>query len=346
MAKQLTNQEIMTFCNQMYLILHSGISSIEGIAILRDDAVTQEGRQILDTIYQELELTGNLTESMRQSGVFPDYVIHMTDLGEQTGELDHIFQSLARHYEREEAIHREIRQAVTYPLIMIGIMAAVILVLLTKVMPIFADVFEQLGTTMNGLSAGILQIGQALNRYAVVFLVILAVLIVLIVLGICTKKGRRIFDRMLTSFGSFRKIAEKNAYAHFADGMSMGIRTGLDAQRSLELASDLVEQQSVKQKIEKISTMLNEGMNFPEAMEQAGMFSGMQARLVVIGTRAGALDEVMARIADQYEDEINDQIQRTLSVLEPTLVAILCVIVGIILLSVMLPLAGIMSGIA
>lgn len=346
MTKQLTNQEIMTFCDQMYLILHSGISALEGISILRDDAVTREGREILDQMYQELELTGNLTEAMRQSGVFPDYVIHMTDLGEQTGELDNIFQSMARHYEREESIRREVRQAVTYPLIMIGIMAVVIVVLLTQVMPVFADVFEQLGTTMSGLSAGILQIGQTLNRYAVIFLAVLAAIVILVILCICTQKGRSICRQFFESFGPMRRISEKNACAHFADGMTLGIRAGLDTERSLELAEELIEQKEIQKKITDIRQRLEDGMNFPEAMEQTGMFSGMQARLVMIGARSGALDDVMERIADQYEEEINDQLQRTLSVLEPTLVAVLAVIVGVILLSVMLPLAGIMSGIA
>lgn len=345
MQAKLTNRELITFCDQLYLIIHSGISALEGIAVMRDDAQTKEAEKLLDEIYQELELTGNLTESLRGSGVFPDYMLHMVALGEQTGNLDEIFASLRDYYEREENIAAGIRSAVLYPVIMLGIMFAVVIVLLTKVMPIFAQVFEQLGSSMTGFSEKVIQLGMALNRYSLVFVVILAVIVCLCLYFACVPGGRARIRRAAASVGPTGKIAEKIACARFAEGMAMSLSAGLDVDESMNLVSDLVEQERLKNKVAICREKLAEGAGFAVAMAEAGIFSGMHAHMMQIGFRTGSLDEVMRKVADQYEEEADTAIQNTLSVLEPTLVAVLAVVVGIILLSVMLPLVGIMSGI-
>lgn len=125
----------------------------------------------------------------------------------------------------------------------------------------------------------------------------------------------------------------------------MSLSAGLDVDESMNLVSDLVEQERLKNKVAICREKLAEGAGFAVAMAEAGIFSGMHAHMMQIGFRTGSLDEVMRKVADQYEEEADTAIQNTLSVLEPTLVAVLAVIVGIILLSVMLPLVGIMSGI-
>ena len=345
MRAELTNRELITFCDQLHLVIHAGISGLEGIAIMREDAQGPEARELLDEIYRELELSGSLSGALSVTGVFPPYMLHLTELGEQAGKLDEVFASLVTYYEREESIAKGIKNAVTYPLIMLIIMFAVVIVLITKVMPVFAQVFEQMGTALNGFSQGILQIGFALNHYAVVFAVILAVFACLCLYLFCTKKGRMVRRHWFAKFPPTRKIAEKIAAARFADGMSMCLSAGLDIDRSMELVAALTENPVLREKISVCRNLIAEGGSFSAAAAQAGIFSGMQARMLNIGFQTGAMEEVMEKAASRYEEEVDAKIQNTLSVLEPTLVAVLSVVVGIILLSVMLPLAGIMSNI-
>ena len=125
----------------------------------------------------------------------------------------------------------------------------------------------------------------------------------------------------------------------------MSLKSGLDIDERLTLAEKLVDYEPLRKQIAVCREDMKNGESFPKALKESHIFGGMQERLMVIGYETGATDEVMEQSADLYQKELQDQIQKMIGILEPTLVGILCVIVGVILLSVMLPLAGIMAGI-
>ena len=164
----LSNAETSAFCSQMAMILRSGISSIEGISILLEDSTDSGETELLQQINQTLLETGRLDQALDATGAFPSYMVQMTRLGEESGQLDNVMNSLALYYEKEASLNQAIKNAVTYPFLMILMMILVILVLLTKVMPVFQQVFRQLGTEMSGLSLAVLNLGMFLNRHTAV----------------------------------------------------------------------------------------------------------------------------------------------------------------------------------
>ena len=327
MKKKLSNEELITFCGQMALILKSGISSLEGIYIMEDGDAQTEGKEILKEIREELEMCGMLYPAMEKTGVFPEYALHMTEIGEQTGRLDETMEALAAYYQREEETLEAVKSAVTYPVAMLGMLLMIVAVLFIKVMPVFEQVYVQLGQEMTGVARQLLNIGDWMRQSAIV-LVILAVVIL-----------------KIQTIGFMKKIAWKRARTRFASGMAMALKSGLDMDESLSLSEKLTDYEPLKMKIQQCQEQMKEGETFPKALKEAHIFDGMQERLMIIGYETGAVDEVMEQAADLYQKQLQDQIQKMIAVLEPTLVGILCVIVGIILLSVMLPLVGIMAGI-
>ena len=131
---------------------------------MAEDAPEGEERQILEHILERMQETGSLYDSLTDTGLFPSYMLHMVEIGEETGTLDEVMEALSNHYDREDAIGKSIKSAVTYPLIMASMMVAVIIVLLVKVMPIFNQVFVQLGTEMTGFSRMLMDLGNAINH--------------------------------------------------------------------------------------------------------------------------------------------------------------------------------------
>lgn len=164
--RKLSNDEIAAFCSQVGMLLNAGILPTECMNILMQDAEDEETKEILLTILSSCRSGNSFTESLSASGVFPDYVLNMIRMGEESGNLDDVCQSLANYYEHEEMIANSIKNAVSYPFIMIGMMVLVIIVLLAKVLPIFNQVFIQLGSEMTGISASLLQLGTNINRYS------------------------------------------------------------------------------------------------------------------------------------------------------------------------------------
>lgn len=342
---QLTNSEIATFCSQTAMILKAGITPVEGMRILLSDTKDNSGKEIIETILASCREGNSFTNSVKDCGVFPDYVVNMIALGEESGNLDDVMEALGAYYEKEENISESINGAIRYPLIMIGMMIVVIFVLLTKVLPIFNQVFIQLGSQMSGFSASMLNLGQKLNRYSVA-LVILVVLVVAIYL-VCFKtvKGRAFARKVLNVLPLTKGFYESVAAGRFAGGLSMALASGMDTFSSLKMISEIVENKAMEEKIAVCRQALNEGDNMAEALEKAGIFSNLYSRMIGVGFKTGNIDVVMSKISADYDKATDKKLAGIIAVLEPTLVIILSLIVGMILLSVILPLIGIMSSI-
>lgn len=343
--KALTNKELTYFCSQMALILKSGISSVEGISLMLEDTPKGEGHDLLTALLHDMEGGSMLYQALASSSVFPGYMCSMTEIGEHSGRLDEVMESLSEHFRREDNLSKSIRSSVTYPLVMLGMMIAVMGILIVKVMPVFQQVFEQLGTKMTGISGAVLDLGNNLSRYSAVFLLIAAALAVIFFFLFCTKKGRDRLTSFSEHFFATKALSEKIACSRFASAMYLSLSSGLDIDQSLELAEHLTEHDAVRSRISRIRTLTAEGESLADAISESGMYSGMYARMLSVGFKTGAIDTVMKQISLQYDEEIENSMEGLVSKLEPTLVAILSVVVGMILLSVMLPLMGIMSNI-
>lgn len=344
-GKPFSNMEVSSFCGQIALILKSGISSVEGVTIMLEDASSADEKQILQAVLENIQETGSLYQALADTELFPSYMLHMIQIGEETGTLDEVMSALSEHYDREDSISKSIKNAVTYPLIMAGMMVVVIVVLLVKVMPIFNQVFIQLGTEMTGFSRTLMNLGNAINRYSIVLIVILAVIVALILYGTRTAHGKQTFRRLGYKLKFTRAIFEEIAACRFASGMALTLSSGLNPERSMELVTALNDDIHFQKKIDSCQNLINEGSDLSVALHDSGIFTGMYARMASIGEKTGSMDQVMGKIAGLYQDDIDNRMNNALAVLEPTLVIALSLIVGVILLSVMLPLMGIMSSI-
>lgn len=343
--KPFTNTELSSFCGQIALILKSGISSMEGLTIMLEDASAKDERVILEALLSNMQETGSFYEALKSVKIYPSYMLHMVQIGEETGTLDEVMEALQNHYEREESIKKSIRNSITYPMIITAMMVIVIVVLLVKVMPIFNQVFIQLGSEMTGFSRVLMRIGTAINNYSTILIAILAIIAAFVLYGIRTVSGQKLFFNIGHKLRFTRIIYEEIAACRFASAMALTLSSGLNPERSMELVNALNDDPVFQEKIDLCMKKIEEGTDLSQALFTSGMFTGVYARMVSIGSKTGAMDQVMDQIADLYQSDIDTRMNNILAVLEPALVIALSLIVGVILLSVMLPLMGIMSSI-
>ena len=346
MKYKLTARELSSFCGQMGMLLHSGISTAEGLHILCDESKTDTDREILTPLIRSVEETGSLSQALEESGYFPKSMTAYVKTGEETGCLDEIMASLSDHYDQEQEISDQIRSAVTYPLIMLGMMAVVILVLLLKVLPVFQQVFQQMGLEMNGVSRGLLNAGNMISRYSALFLILAVVLIGCILFFSLTEKGHTLLKKMVTHLQVFREIPVAMDYSRLTQGLSLGLRSGLSPETTLGLTKALLSQPEILEKVEKTAKLLEEGEAFSKALTETGLFSGMEGRLITVSFYSGSSDETFKKLSLQYTEKSVGLISQAVSVVEPTIVILLSLLVGLVLLSVMMPLLGILSDFA
>lgn len=343
--KQLTNSEIATFCEQMSMIIRSGIMPKDGLAILLSDTKDEFTRSLLQTMLDSSVRGDTFTTSVKDTGVFPDYVVRMISIGEETGRMDDAMQSLSDYYEHEENISESIRSAVTYPLIMVVMMLIIIAIIFSKVLPLFNQVFIQLGTQMDGFSASLLRIGEYIQTYSVVFFAFLVLLAVFYFYVTKTTRGKAFLIKMVSKIKPLQNFYDSVSCGRFASGMALMLNSGMGIFQSLDMVKQLSGDPAMEEKIIRCRDHIKDGDGFAEALQKESIFNNLYSRMISLGIKTGNLDSVLAKIAILYEEETDKKIRNFISILEPTLVISLSLIVGLILLSVILPLLSIMTSI-
>ena len=320
--QMLGNLEIAAFCDQLSMIVSAGIPIYEGISILQEDAPEEETAEILSVISNSLDHGSSFCDALRETNVFPKYVLDMIGIGELAGKLEEVLNALTGYYKREESIQNSIKNAVTYPLLMIAMMLAVILVLIAKVLPVFHQIYMELGSDLTGFAGAMMRFSDALNQYLFVIVIVL----------------------IAAAAGIFL-ISKSDAGQKFFKKRPLALSSGLDTDQGLMLAEQLVDNPYMASRIKKCRDLTASGRGFAEAVLTSGIFSKIYTSMITIGFRTGSMDEVMHQISEEYEEETDKQIAKFISVLEPTLVIILSIFIGLILISFLLPLIGIMSSI-
>lgn len=333
----LSEEELSYFCQQINMIIKAGFPIYYGISILRDDTSDEDTRALFTRIYEPMEQGAGLYAALSATGVFPKYLLQMIRIGEETGRMEEVLTSLGTYYEREAQIRAGIRQAVTYPLIMSIMMLAVIIVIITKVVPIFADVYAELGSSLTGTARLLMDISTFLNQYLYLFLLAFLLLAMIAFVFFKTPYGRRFYEK--------RGIARALACSRFANCMYLALASGLDTDQGFELAQELVSNSCTEEQIRHCRKLIKDGESFSKALLLSGIFSRMYSSIITIGYKTSAMDDVMYNISKAYERETDEKLQHLISILEPTLIIILSFFIGLILVSFLLPLLGIMSSI-
>lgn len=336
-------QELSAFCLQISLLLEAAVPLDEGLAIMAEDAGQTWEKEMLLSMAEGVELGEPFYQVLEDTGAFPPYVIRMAKLGQSTGTLDRMMLSLSEYYEKEFFLMRNIKNALTYPIIMVFMLLAVLFVLFVKVMPIFEDVYSQLGAEVSGAARSAIRFGGAFSGAA---LAVGAVLLVLCSgLWMVSKLGGRLslIEKLIQWVKKRSRIALAVSNRRFTSVLALTLQSGLELEKGLALAAELAENPAVEEKIGLCRKMLEGGQSYYEAMKATGLFSGFHVQMIRTGTRSGHLDRVMEDISRDYEQQADTAIDNIISRFEPTMVAVLAVAVGLVLLSVMLPLVGVLS---
>ncbi len=341
--KMLDFSELNIFCEQIAMVLKAGISVYEGICILEEESVAKEDKAFYQSMIDVMDEGIAFPDALELTEVFPNYMISMIRIGEVSGRLDIVLEKLGAYYAHEKLLKDSIRYAVSYPLMMMIMMGAVILVLVAKVLPIFNSVFAELGSELTGFSKNVMDMGMAFSSSLGIILFVFVVILASLFIFLKTKEGGRIFKNLKEHSFISRGLSEKIAVSKFASGLYLMLASGLDTDQSLEMVSPLIEHEGVHAKITQARTDISEGKSFAEAISDNRIFSTRYSRILNVAYKTGATDEAIENISKRYEEEIDENISRIIAVIEPSLVAILSIVVGVILLAVMLPLMSIMS---
>lgn len=342
--QRLCAEELSGLCAQIALIAQAGMRLGDALEELAEETGGRE------TIYARLAAalteTGSLCEALKEIPEVPGYLAEMTGIGEASGRLEEVMRSLSAYCEREARIRAAAIDAVTYPMLMSAMLALIVLTILLKVLPVFRRVLDSMGMGVTGAAGVMMRAGEAAGWTALALTcaaLVAAVLCIALTHTSVKNHVRAVTERL---FPSVRSLRETISAARAAGALAMLFSGGVPLSAALHMAAAAMGDAGAAEKLQTVCEATEKGEPFSEALARCGLFRGLHARMILMGGASGRDADVMARIAKDCEEQTESGVSRMISFLEPAMIAVLAIVVGAVLLSVLLPMAEILTGIA
>lgn len=344
-VKKLTYAQVEFLCEQLSMILNSGLGISDGLALLCADIDDSTLKCACDEISAEVELGVPLSEAVRKTGRFPGYAADMIFIGEMSGKLEDVLRGLAEYYEERNDIRRTLRSAVLHPMLLLLMMAVVIIVLVVLVIPMFGDIFSQFDSSVSDTVQN--TVDFAYNSGIVIMLVLLAIIAVSGVTALLsgfTKSGAWL-RKAASSFPLTRGLSEKLSLCDLTRAISVTVAAGISPTEML-LHSNIksfIHDKRLAARYDECEKRVLDGESFPDAIIESRLLPPLQARSLRLAYDSGCFEEVWRRISNTFSEEASRSLVNISAVIEPAIIVILGILIGAILLMLMIPLMNIMS---
>lgn len=339
---KLTMSEKYMFCNQMAMILESGFSLNQGVTMVYEEMDDKNIKGVLQEVAKYLDEQVSFSEAIDLTKAFDDYMVNLVKVGETSGNLDDVMQSLSEYYARIDDITNKLKQALTYPIILIIMMVVVVGIIVFKVLPIFKDVLNGLGSDLSSYANSFMEFGQI---FSLICFAVLLVLVIVIIAGYLYQRVTHVnvLSNVVQKSFLTRKLSRALNKAQITYALSLFISSGYDLQEAMKSVPKLVDDKQLRANLEKCNEDLINGDSFVEVIKKYQIYQGMQLNMIQVGFKTGQVDIIMKQLSNSFQEEVSRAIDQFLNIIEPTIVTLLSLVVGIVLMSVMLPLISIMS---
>lgn len=341
--KRLTADELEYFFEQSAMIMNSGIPLAGGMDVMSEALEYRSQKDLAAELSRALNSEIPLFAAMEETGAFPPYAVKMVRIGDVSGRLEDVLKGLAEFYGRQAELRRTVKNAVFHPMILLSMMAAVITVLVIRVIPMFERVFSRFDAGIRESARG--NVALAYNVGTVLLFIMLGAVIsaVLAVASMNIKKLRSGMNSLLSNFILTERISEQIALARFCNGMTLCVASGIEPVTSLELSKELIDNKKILARIDACKELSLGGESFADSIDKTGLLPPIYAKSLKIAYNSGAFDVTWKKISDKCSEEADRRLYNAVSLIDPILIGTLAIMVGSILLTVMLPLMDIMS---
>lgn len=337
-------QSIAIFTRQFSVMIDAGLPLVQCLEILGSQQDHKVFKRTLIQIRQDVESGSNLADAMRKHPkVFNDLYTNMVAAGEAGGILDTILQRLATYIEKAVKLNGQVKSAMIYPVAVISIAAIVVAIILWKVIPVFAALFDSLGAELPLPT----RIVIALSNFIADFWWLITIVIVALIYSIkkyhTTYKGKRVLDGILLKMPVLGVLLRKIAVARFCRTLSTLTASGVPILDGLQITARTAGNSIVEDAIMATRKSVEEGKTISEPLGDTEVFPSMVVQMIAVGEQTGALDTMLSKIADFYEDEVDMAVAGLMKLLEPILIAFLGVAIGGIVIAMYLPMFSLIS---
>lgn len=343
-SKKVSLKELAVYSRQLSVLIDAELPLIQGLNILAEQTKNKYFKRVITEIRSDVEAGSTLNQAKRKfPKVFDDLYCNLIASGEQSGSLDVMLKRLAEYQENIVKLRAQVRQAMIYPTAILGFSVLVMIFMMWKVIPVFANIFMELGATLPGLTSMILKMSGFVQKY-ILFIVLGSVgFIFLYRYAKKTDWGRRVIDPLMLKMPLFGTLIEKVGLSRVTRTLSTLLSGGVPMLESLKITSSTAGNIIVENNILKARSMVAEGTSLTDAFKESGHFPFMMIQMIGVGEATGTLDTMLSKMATFYDDEVETSVASLLSILEPVLLIFVGGMVGTMVISMYLPIFDLMN---
>jgi type IV pilus assembly protein PilC len=331
-------KELAVYSRQLSVLIDAELPLIQGLTILAEQTKNKYFKQVIKDVRGDVEAGSTLNQAKKKfPRVFDDLYCNLVASGEQSGSLDIMLRRLAEFLEKIVRLRSQVKQAMIYPSSIVIFAILVVIFMLWKVIPVFASIFVELGATLPGLTAFIMSLSFFVQKN--ILFIFIGVIIVIFALRYArrTDSGRKVSDRALLRMPLFGTLLEKVGLSRVTRTLSTLLSGGVPMLESLKITSSTAGNVIIEDQIMRARSLVAEGTSLTDAFKEVGHFPFMLIQMIGVGEATGTLDEMLTKLADFYDEEVEASVANLLAVLEPILLILVGGMVGTIVVSMYLP---------
>lgn len=339
--------DLTAFCRQFAIMINSGTSILECLANLRGQSYDKFFKDILEMIYEDVKGGVMLGEAMdKHSKVFPDFFRSMIHVGEASGKLELVFSSLADYYENDSKMRKKTKSAMAYPLMLLGITVGITIAMMLFIVPTFRKSLTSLDIVPTGITKIVWDLSDFFLSKWKIMLAVVGSLVALFLVFRKNKKGRLILDKVKLQLPFVRNITIAQITARFARGFGLLLSSGMDVIDALENIEVVLGNQDELIRFKKAVEDVRQGSQLAAAFTKHKLFPDLLIQMVSVGERSNALDDVLTRSCDFFDEQVSTTITGITSKIQPIMLGLMGGIVGVLFIAIYSPMLSIMTTLA
>jgi type IV pilus assembly protein PilC len=344
--RKVNQRAIAIFTRQLATMIDAGLPLVQSLEILSSQQENKTFKNIIREIREDVEGGSTFAGALKKHPVtFDDLYTNLVVAGEEGGILDNILTRLANYIEKSEALKKKVKSALIYPATIVGVAVIVVGILMIFVIPVFESMFKSSGQTLPLPTLIVVTLSKMIKKYVVIFIPAMILLFYLLRKYYQTQNGRAVVDRLLLKLPVFGSLFKKIAVARFSRTLGTLVSSGVPILDGLTIVSRTSGNRTIETAILNARASIREGETIAEPLNRSNIFPPMVIQMISVGESTGALDSMLSKIADFYEEEVDIAVVNLTSLLEPFLMVFLGIVIGGVVISMYLPIFNMASAI-
>ena len=337
-GKKVKDKDLAVFCKQFSAVLNAGVTIISALEMMSEQLENKTLKRALQEAQSYVQKGGTLADAFKLNPkVFPPIMINMTAAGEMSGNLEICFDRLTTHFETANALHSKVKGAVTYPIVILIVVVAVVAVLLVGVIPQFSQMFDDLGSELPAATQMLVNLSNFLqHKWYILVIIVAAIVFGLKAFG-KTEPGSLMYAKIGIKFPLFGNLTIKSAAATFSRTMATLMASGISLIDAVEQVAKMINNRIIREALLDAKTQIAKGVPLSKPLRDCGIFPPMLPQMTKIGEETGNIEDMMDKVADYYEMEVNDETDALTAAMEPLIIVIMGVVVGGIVMAIYSP---------